>query len=195
MRIELIKAKDLKTARWAGGTTTQLAIYPPGTEYQKFNFTFRVSYATVEVPSSTFTFMPGVMRHLMILEGNLKIDHADRYKKVLAPFEQDVFDGEWPTTAEGMVKDFNLMTRNDAEGELKSLHLKSDQQEKYHFRDKVNYAGIYLQHGSVSLEFDDTLIELEKGDFLFVDFSGKASRDISIIANTQCDIIIAEVKV
>ena len=67
----ITKKEALKTNTWAGGTTTQLAIFPTEAEYTKFNFDFRISYATVEIPASTFTFMPGVTRHLTILKGNL----------------------------------------------------------------------------------------------------------------------------
>src|SRR5687767_165093 len=119
----LTKKPDLKTNNWAGGTTTQLAIFPLEAEYQKFNFDFRISYATVEVEESTFTYMPGVTRNLMILNGSLEIDHIDRYKKHLNKFDIDVFSGEWPTKAKGKVTDFNLMTRGETEGNLESLVL------------------------------------------------------------------------
>jgi uncharacterized protein len=193
MKFQLIKAKQLLPAKWAGGTTTQLAIYPEGTEYSKFNFIFRMSYATVEVPSSTFTFMPGVTRHLMILEGALKIDHTGRYKKNLVPFDKDIFDGEWPTSAEGMVKDFNLMTRNGAAGNLHSAKISQGKIFDYHLNEKVNYAGIYFQKGSANINVNNDSLLLEHGDFLFLEFDNKAPGPIQISASANCEIILAEV--
>ena len=67
MKITQTKKSEQVSAKWIGGTTTQLAIFPATAEYTKFNFIFRMSTATVEIEESTFTFMPGVTRHLMIL--------------------------------------------------------------------------------------------------------------------------------
>jgi uncharacterized protein len=194
MKFEITRAKELNTAKWAGGTTTQLAIYPAGTEYGKFNFTFRMSYATVEVPASTFTFMPGVTRHLMILEGKLKIDHTGRYKKELTPFDQDVFDGEWPTTAEGMVKDFNLMTRNGAEGKLNAVHLKEDEEFVYTTGKEADYSGIYVQRGTVGISFNENRYELSSGDFLYLIFEkGNLHKSIHIHAKEKAELVFGEI--
>lgn len=66
MIIEHIKASDLITNNWSGGTTTQLAIYPKDAEYKKRNFLFRISTATVETKESEFTKLPGVSRKLIL---------------------------------------------------------------------------------------------------------------------------------
>ncbi len=74
----IVRRKEQKTAHWSGGTTTQLLISPSHTAYANFDFDYRMSYATVEVPESTFTFMPGVTRHLMVLKGSLFLQRKPR---------------------------------------------------------------------------------------------------------------------
>jgi len=174
MKFTKSSAKERTTAKWAGGTTTQLAIFPAGSEYAKFNFLFRISTATVEVPESTFTFMPGVTRHLMILDGTLDINHKGRYKKHLPKFGYDVFDGEWPTTAKGEVTDFNLMVREKSAGKLQAIALRDREEETIEFRSKIKYSGVYLLSGSVRVISGTNSAELKKGDFLFCDHENEA---------------------
>jgi environmental stress-induced protein Ves len=166
MQFKIIRKATQQVAKWAGGTTTQLVIFPESAEYQKFNFDYRISYATVEVPESTFTFMPGVTRHLMIMKGQLEINHTDKYRKTLNKFDQDVFNGEWPTTAKGMVTDFNLMTRNNDKGYLESKIILGD------FKISINqnnlFLGIYVLNGKLQIQNDYISETLEQGDFLSV---------------------------
>ncbi|HTF03695.1 MAG TPA: HutD family protein [Bacteroidia bacterium] len=173
MKIHHSKPKDRTTAQWAGGTTTQLAIFPEGAEYTKFNFLFRISSATVETEESTFTFMPGVTRHLMILDGVLDIDHKGRYKKHLEKFDYDVFDGEWPTTAKGKVTDFNLMTKEKTSGKLQAITLKDRGEETIAFKSKTSFSAVYLLTGSLRVIIGTGSAELKKGDFLFCDHEGE----------------------
>lgn len=198
MKFTLTKAKDRTTAKWAGGTTTQLAIYPEGTEYTKFNFLFRLSTATVEVEESTFTFMPGVTRHLMILEGKLDIDHKGRYKKHLDKFGYDVFDGEWPTTAKGKVTDFNLMVRDSdsnrkSGGKLQAIALRERQEETVAFRQKISFSGVYLLSGALRVISGTNAAEMKTGDFLFCDHE-HAQQIMHMQAISRSEIILATVE-
>lgn len=102
-----------QTTEWSGGRTTELAIFPPESSYANRNFLFRISTATVESESSTFTSLPGYKRLLMILKGELEITHVDQYTKKLNPFDTDTFEGGWQTTAKGVVTDFNIMYAPD----------------------------------------------------------------------------------
>lgn len=190
MKFTLSTAKERTTATWAGGTTTQLAIYPQGSEYTKFNFLFRLSTATVEVEESTFTFMPGVTRHLMILEGQLDIDHKGRYKKHLDRFGYDVFDGEWPTTAKGKVTDFNLMVREKSGGKLQAILLRDRQEETVAFRPKVSFSGVYLLSGKLRVISGTNAAEMKAGDFLFCDHQN-AQQIMHMQATASSEIILA----
>lgn len=186
----ITKKEALKTNTWAGGTTTQLAIFPIEAEYTKFNFNFRISYATVEIPASTFTFMPGVTRHLTILKGNLNINHLDRYEKHLSKFDTDVFNGEWPTTATGEVTDFNLMTRGNTQGNLKPIVLAANSKHVICLDNKTTHLGIYLFEGRVNIKTENEIINLEEGDFILLN---EIINNLELDAIENCEIIISKI--
>lgn len=109
--MKIIKENQMKISRWGGGVTKELYIYPEDAEYSLRNFKFRISIATTESESSTFTRLSGVKRVLSILQGEMVISHKDYYEKKLLPYEIDRFMGDWETTAKGKVADFNLMIK------------------------------------------------------------------------------------
>ena len=86
-----------QVSNWSGGKTTQLFIYPENSEYAKRNFLFRISSATVDCERSEFTSLPGVDRVILPLKGSLHLFYEGHGEKVLAPYEQDRFDGGWNT--------------------------------------------------------------------------------------------------
>lgn len=125
--LQLIRKAEQTTSDWSGGTTTQIAIYPPDAVYAERNFTWRISSARVDLPESTFTSLPGVWRLIMVLEGEMRLEHAGQHSCVLAPFEQDSFSGDWTTNSFGKVRDFNLMLANGSAGKLTALALAAQQ--------------------------------------------------------------------
>lgn len=161
MQIKIYKASDRKTIHWASGTSTELFIFPVDGDFASRNFTFRISTATVEAEESTFTFFEGITRHLMILKGNLELTHEGRYTKLLGPYEQDTFFGEWPTKSKGKVTDFNLMLKNGASGSLEVFQVEAGQQVNLSHSTN-DFSFLYLAEGSVQLGE----IELERGDLL-----------------------------
>jgi uncharacterized protein len=188
----ITKKSALKTNNWAGGTTTQLAIFPESAEYQKFNFDFRISYATVDTETSTFTFMPGVTRHLMILNGSISLEHVDRYNLVLNKFDQTTFSGEWPTKAQGKVTDFNLMTRGATNGKLEYLSLEKGKSIHLESTEEFNYIGFYLPQGKLKLESLQEIAQLNQGDFCL--HHEITATSILLTAEEDCDVIISWVK-
>ena len=121
--VEIIKRADQITTEWSGGTTTQLAIHPPGASYAQRAFRWRLSSATVNAPESTFTPLPGFRRILMILSGAMQLTHAGHHEAKLQAFAQDAFDGAWTTSSVGRAVDFNLMTAEGVRGEVSALVL------------------------------------------------------------------------
>src|ERR1017187_5397891 len=114
MEIHLTKKEQLQTNTWQGGTTTQLTIYPKNSLYKNLDFIFRISTATIDVAQSTFTSLPNVAREIMVLEGELAIQHKNHYNKQLNKFDTDSFSGDWETISMGKATDFNVMTRGRA---------------------------------------------------------------------------------
>ena len=191
MLIQHIKKSQLRTASWAGGTTTQLAIYPATAEYKAFNFDFRISYATVEVPESTFTFMPGVTRHLMILKGSLEINHIDRYQKKLEKLDLDIFNGEWPTKAKGKVTDFNLMTRGNTYGSIEALTLQPGASKALIQKEKCSFIALYILSGILTVKLETENLKIETGDFISI--NSFITQNCILLADTACEIIISRV--
>ncbi len=124
----VVKRSAYRTNEWSGGTTTELFIYPPGSSYSERNFKWRISSATVDALESTFTRLPGITRHIMVIEGSLVLEHKGRYRKELHPFEQDVFMGEWNTKSRGRATDFNLMLAGGFSGRLEACFIEEGQE-------------------------------------------------------------------
>lgn len=50
---------------------------------------------------------------ILPLKGSLHLFYEGHGEKVLAPYEQDRFDGGWNTVSVGKATDFNLMLREE----------------------------------------------------------------------------------
>ncbi|WP_099190747.1 HutD/Ves family protein [Tepidibacter mesophilus] len=167
--INIVRKSEHKTSEWSGGTTTQLYIYPHDAEYKKLNFKWRLSSAKVDVNESVFTHLPHIKRKIMILDGELLLQHEGHHSIKLKEFEQDSFCGDWKTKSYGRVTDFNLMM-NDCEGNLEYVCIDKLSSKKIVFDNKqrkYDYVAnvLYVVSGNVSVELDsqETLCE---GDIL-----------------------------
>lgn len=106
------KKSELITSEWSGGTTTELFIYPKDTSYQLQNFDVRISTATVGIEVAPFTSLPGFQRTLLVIHGQLIMQHekgGETTKIRLESLQQAGFSGDWKTTGYGKVTDFNVM--------------------------------------------------------------------------------------
>lgn len=164
MKIIHTKRDELVTAKWSGGTSTQLAIYPPQASFQNIDFLFRLSTATVETEKSIFSRLPGVKRKIMVLEGQLSLKHIGHHSKTLKKFEVDEFMGDWETKAFGRVTDFNLMTKGNTSGTIEYLHLNSGNKQTFEFSMYGSVLGIYLLKGSFLLNNHP----VEQGDMVII---------------------------
>lgn len=101
---------------WSGGRTWEQLILPPSGTYAPDpsglrHFDVRVSTASVETESSTFTPLPGVDRWLLVDEPVvLTVNDVER---PLSPGEVLRFRGEDEVTAVGQTRDLNVMVRRD----------------------------------------------------------------------------------
>ncbi|MDO4669888.1 MAG: HutD family protein [Aerococcus sp.] len=119
--IQLLTPKDYSIRAWSGGETTELFIFPTDASYTERTFQVRISTATVTVSASTFTSLPGFLRVISLLEGELSLTHYENSGKrhvQLTPFQLDTFSGEIVTTSQGTCRDFNLMLSGDMTGSL-----------------------------------------------------------------------------
>jgi environmental stress-induced protein Ves len=186
MKTRMYKATSSKTIAWANGTSTELFIFPENGDFLTRDFLFRVSTATVEAETSTFTFFEGIDRTLMILEGNLILEHVGRYTKELKTFDQDNFSGEWDTKSKGKVKDFNLMCKKGASGSVQ--HFPFSTNESKHIELKGAMSFFYIQSGVYNCRGE----VLNAGDTLQI--QKVVENEIEIIAKEGGDLVFVEVE-
>lgn len=155
--------KNHTTTQWSGGQTTELYIYPENADYKTGNYLFRLSTATVEVEESTFTSLPGVDRTLMVLEGEMELEHKGHHSSLLGPLDSDLFKGDWITKSKGKCVDFNLMCKSGTQGEVKGYSLDENSALKINLRGAMNF--IFLYNGAIKV---DGLV-MNSGELLIYD--------------------------
>lgn len=169
LKLKIIEKADIKTANWSGGTTKELYIYPEDKKYGDRDFTYRISTATVDLEESTFSLLPKYNRYLMILDGEMHINHKGYHHLDMKQFDIDIFHGSWETTSRGRVIDFNLMTSEKCDGTIKyhknfeSLKFKTKDDEHkvlYIYKGKIEGSEIYNEGDVIILESNE-YIKLE----------------------------------
>ncbi len=113
--MRIIRANACKTAPWknGGGSTTEIAIGPPGASLE--NFDWRVSLALV-ASDGPFSAFAGIDRTLAVVRGSgLVLTIGDAAPLTLSSGADPMhFPGDTPTSARltaGEVTDLNVMTR------------------------------------------------------------------------------------
>lgn len=188
MQKNILKPSDFETSLWAGGSTTQLFIYPPNSDYSKRDFSFRLSSAKVDLEESEFTALPGVFRKLLILDGEITIIHENQYSKKLSKFDQDQFEGDWKTSSRGKCTDFNLMCRGKARGDIQAFAFQKKQERHYVNEKSWDFLFLYLHKGEVLVEIQEENPALRQGELLVIrDFSATIIQLKSIVPS---DVII-----
>lgn len=183
MQYRIIKPEEFVTGVWSGGTTTQLAIYPPGASYADRNFIFRLSSATVDTEQSEFTHLPDYDRWLMIFEGSARLVHSSEREVTINPYKYDAFDGGISTVSFGRVTDYNLMLRKGGTGYMKAIGLDENIKEirimpqgEY----QSGFAGIFLRGEYAQITLCGEPLKLENGCQLLVLFSGAETVSLDI---------------
>ena len=176
--MKLIKSEKLITKNWSGGKTKELYIFPESKLYANRDFDFRISSATVEVSESIFTSLPNYNRILMILEGELFIEHIDHRSINLKQFDIDEFSGKWETHSKGKVIDFNLIMNKNLNGKIKLREICG----KYNVIKSTNeilvfycYDGTCYVNGKLLNKFDVLILD-KKDDSSIEIFSEKESK-------------------
>ncbi len=173
--IQIIRKTEQVTTTWSGGTTTEFAIFPPGAEYKKRDFFWRISTAVINDEKSVFTELPGFWRILMVIDGELALTHEGHHVTTLRPFEQDQFSGGWETTSVGKATDFNVMLAQGFEGNIETLMIESGAEKLMPFTktppEKGSISILYTPHQDIHLVSDGYRGLLERGDVLIVDGS------------------------
>jgi len=192
MNFEIRKAEDFNTINWAGGTSTQLYIYPSTSDYQQRDFDFRLSTASVETEESDFTSLPGVSREIMILDGAINLIHKNRYSKQLGKFDTGTFEGDWNTSSVGKCIDFNLMTRGNTRGKFSALSPKRNQRVNLPFDKEINFLILYAFSGEIILNGNGEIHHLHQGNLMVITPLNSLSLQLSAVSNSE--VIMSEIR-
>jgi environmental stress-induced protein Ves len=124
MKEKIIKKEDFITTKWAGGETTQLAIYPEEAVFSERNFIWRVSSATFTSTESKFSDFTGYQRYILPLEGKLSLYHERLYNRELDKYEVEYFDGSWTTYSKNTLdcRDYNFIVKSGSLAKMQILN-------------------------------------------------------------------------
>jgi hypothetical protein len=123
----VIRHDEYAVTEWSGGTTSELFIYPGGSDCASRNFDLRVSSATVDAEESVFSDFTGYTRHITPICGVMRLSHETRDGSAcggeveLSPGRAYTFDGGARTLSRGVCVDFNLIHRAGGDGEILPL--------------------------------------------------------------------------
>jgi environmental stress-induced protein Ves len=185
MEYTIIPSHYFQPIAWSGGTTTELFIFPLTADYQKRNFKFRLSMATVETDKSDFTTLIGISRKLMVLDGKITLNHEDHYSRQLNKFDVDEFEGDWKTSSIGKCTDFNLMTSGNTTGELKAIVIENEQSINWNIKVDCNWFFVYILSGKVRIDINNKTATLNKGDLLISNLPSISNFEIKGIENSE----------
>jgi len=120
MIISPIDPSTRRVTTWSGGKTTELYLYPADGSYAERRFAFRISSATVDLPESHFTPLPGVTRYLTPLSEGFYLKRNGGVWSFLEHGSVLCFSGDEDVVCRGSGRDLNLMLK-DARGEMRLL--------------------------------------------------------------------------
>jgi len=170
--VELIKQENYKPTSWSGGTATELITYPFNSDYASRNFLWRLGVAKIDILESTFSSLPNISRNFMVTEGQITLDHESRYKRLLNPFEQDNFMGDWKTKTYGTASVFNLMTTENFHGELIHLYINPKKQIEFACETLLNKdlhaICFYVAAGNLKSTLNNKVFTVNCNDLLLI---------------------------
>lgn len=190
--VELLREENYKPTFWSGGMATELTTYPLNSDYASQNFLWRLGVAKIDILESTFSSLPKVSRKFMVIEGKITLDHEDKYKKLLNIFEQDHFMGDWKTKTYGKASVFNLMTRENYDGELIHLNISHGKEFKFQYKAPLDKALVaicfYTVDGGFNTTINDKAFETVKNDLLLINCGNLSDTDEFILSSNTSEI-------
>ena len=99
---QVISPADFLVHKWSGGVTSEIFLYPEGSDYQKKTFQVRISSAVITQEGTPYSDFSGYCRLICPIKGQMRIVHENHYEAVLKTFEMDRFQGSWLTKSFGL---------------------------------------------------------------------------------------------
>jgi environmental stress-induced protein Ves len=190
--VELIKQDKYKPTFWSGGMATELITYPLNSDYASRNFLWRLGIAKIDILESTFSNLPQVSRNFMVIDGQITLDHENKYTKFLTAFNQDNFMGDWKTQTSGKATVFNLMTRENYHGELIHLDIKPKKQLKFKYETPLNKEIVaicfYVVNGKFETTLNNNVFKVNPNDLLLIHYINSSFVHEFIFSSNSLDI-------
>ena len=178
----VIQQSEMSISQWAGGSTTQLAIYPPHSSVAAQDFLWRFSSATVE-QSGAFTRFPQHQRLLALRQGagfafaveaklaggvhNAANQTATHQAEVTRQQQTLRFAGAFASSArllDGAVTDINLMLSAGYSGNLLALPLSQQRQPLLLARPEHSTLLLWTDEVALDIHLGDQQLSLASGD-------------------------------
>ncbi len=185
---------------WSGGTVKELFIYPERAEYEKRNFIFVISTATVDIEESNFTVLDNFNRIILTLDNELILTHNENEKIILNKYEPHLFYGGDNTQSRGKVNDYNLiMNRENCFGDVACLSLAKGSviyPKRNSESCKKTLEIVYCSKGNLEFQRDGKNTTLQHGELIVIDKNTIdnnyrfSNRDADM-----CDIILSTVRI
>lgn len=196
--LKLISKDSNSPTEWYGGSSAELTTYPQNSSFANRDFLWRLGYAKINIPQSTFSKLCGVSRHLMVMSGKVELNHAGHYKKTLCELESDSFSGDYDTNTSGTCSVFNLMTRENYKGLLTSMLIKPKTSQFFSktlsYNQEIVAVCLYPISGRISTTINDEIYEVSTNDLLridYIDANSSISLQLSCISSETCKVIIS----
>lgn len=178
---DIKKTYQCNNSIWRGGTSTELYIYPKNSLVSERDFDFRISTTNNILEHSILGKFKGYMRHIMLLEGEMRLDHKEYHTVKLEKFSQDFFKGDWNTEAYGKSLDLSLTYKYGYEGSLEPLSLS----DKKTFNIK-KVTGFYCIEDNIKIKITKNGEEvcdqqLEPKDFIFFRDDKNDGKEVYVI--------------
>jgi environmental stress-induced protein Ves len=179
----VLRSSSHRTSRWAGGETTEIAIFPPAASFSERNFECRISTATVMQPGP-FTLLPGYHRILYLLEGNGMELHfagaeSERREILQHPFDRVEFSGSDNVSArllDGPVRDFNVIYAEGSAVRVSPLLGDAEYRMFEHGRPCV----VVCLSGTLHVSLGSSHLNIEKFDAFIVESPPSQSNEIAV---------------
>lgn len=189
MKYYKILKSSYNTKDWSGGRTTEIYKYPETSSLEERNFTVRISSATVLTEKSEFTKFNGFNRILMVLDGEVKLQHNGNKQVKLISLNQDEFSGDDETFSEGKCTDFNIISNKYTECSLYVYingKIKTSKEFIYHI-----YA---LKDLELNFIYEDEIcnFNLESGESFVCEFMD--SEIIVLNESNEINCLVSEIK-
>ncbi len=197
--VHLLTPADARLVPWKNGRgkTAELAVWPPGSSFERGDFDWRISKARI-AEDGIFSRFEEHDRILVVLDGaGVDLSHPGLAPRTrVRALEPVRFRGDWPTEAHlpaGPVADFNVFVRRgawDASVEVVALGLRRAREPF-----SGHHAFVHLAHGRARVRVvgEEEPLELSAGDSVWVSEVG-GEEEIDLVGlDAQCTFLLTRV--